>query len=339
MNRSRIEWCDHTLNIITGCRHGCDYCYARKMSRRFSGNVKLNLTMRDKYREENGLYILDEPFIGENGRQIIYPFGFAPTLHRYRFGQLDKLKMGQNIFVGAMSDMFGDWVPDSWIDEVFRCCMEHGQNNYLFLTKNPERYVDLENLPDGYNMFYGTTVTRESEMHLFNILPAFRRRFASIEPILEDVRPEMHNLLFRQVDWVIIGAETGQRVGKVIPEAEWILKIVEAADAEGTPVFMKDSLLPIVGEKNMRRDFPDPLRVSRKSKKILEKVMGECVICHSVKEKNRMVSLTARTKRGGKTKSFAYMCRPCFTRWCEDHEIEVPELEDMDVKGDSDGKE
>lgn len=52
MNRSKIEWCDHTLNIITGCRHGCEYCYARKISQRFCGNVKLNKTMKDKYRED-----------------------------------------------------------------------------------------------------------------------------------------------------------------------------------------------------------------------------------------------------------------------------------------------
>lgn len=41
MNRSKIEYCDHTLNIITGCRYKCEYCYARQMSRRFSGNVKM----------------------------------------------------------------------------------------------------------------------------------------------------------------------------------------------------------------------------------------------------------------------------------------------------------
>ena len=156
MNRSKIEWCDHTLNIVTGCRHGCEYCYARTMSLRFSGNVKLNITREDKYRKDEGGYVLDEPFMGENGKQIIYPFGFEPTMHRYRFNTLDKLKMGQNIFVGAMADLFGDWVPDAWIDEVFRCCAEHPKHNYLFLTKNTERYADLDTLPDGENMFYGS---------------------------------------------------------------------------------------------------------------------------------------------------------------------------------------
>lgn len=42
MNKSKIEWCDHTWNPITGCRHNCEYCYARRMTARFAGDVRLN---------------------------------------------------------------------------------------------------------------------------------------------------------------------------------------------------------------------------------------------------------------------------------------------------------
>ena len=38
----------------------------------------------------------------KQGSEVLYPFGFEPTLHRYRYGVLDKLKMGQNILVGAI---------------------------------------------------------------------------------------------------------------------------------------------------------------------------------------------------------------------------------------------
>lgn len=54
MGFSRIEWCDYSLNILTGCQHGCPYCYARNMSQRFSGNVRKNLTETKKYRKEGG---------------------------------------------------------------------------------------------------------------------------------------------------------------------------------------------------------------------------------------------------------------------------------------------
>ena len=40
------------------------------------------------------------------------------------------------------------------------------------------------------------------------------------------------------------------------PEKAWIDDITTAADRCGIPVFMKDSLIPIVGAENMRRVFP-----------------------------------------------------------------------------------
>ena len=49
MNRSKIEWCDHTWNPITGCRHDCQYCYARRMASRFAGDVRLNLMAKKDY--------------------------------------------------------------------------------------------------------------------------------------------------------------------------------------------------------------------------------------------------------------------------------------------------
>ena len=28
-DKTKIEWCDSTWNPVTGCLHGCEYCYAR----------------------------------------------------------------------------------------------------------------------------------------------------------------------------------------------------------------------------------------------------------------------------------------------------------------------
>ncbi len=82
------------------------------------------------------LYVLDAPMLNETGNPLAYPFGFEPTLHRYRMDMLDKLKMGNNIFVGAMADVFGAWVPDRWLDDIFAACEKYPVHNYLFLTKN-----------------------------------------------------------------------------------------------------------------------------------------------------------------------------------------------------------
>lgn len=328
MNKSGIEYCDHTFNIVTGCKNSCPYCYARSMSVRFAGNVKQNKAETEKYRKEGELYILDHPFLDENGRQIHYPFGFEPTYHRYRFDVLDKLKMGNNIFVGAMADLFGQWVPDEALEEVMQTCLFRRNHNYLFLTKNPERYKTF-GVPSGENMWYGTTVTSEEELFRIGSLPEYTHNFISIEPLLGDLYPENHLDVFGTAEWIIIGAETGKRKGKVVPEREWINKIVRKADSRGIPVFMKDSLIGIVGEENMRRDFPEQLKRKAVSKKLLKKLNEECMECGKEKRKSEMVGLTARTKRSGKSSVFGYMCKSCFRKFCRERNVQIPDLEGL----------
>jgi DNA repair photolyase len=34
MNKTKIEWCDATINPVVGCLHNCPYCYARRQARR-----------------------------------------------------------------------------------------------------------------------------------------------------------------------------------------------------------------------------------------------------------------------------------------------------------------
>ncbi len=332
MNRSKIEWCDHTWNPITGCRHKCQYCYARQMTARFAGDVRLNKMAKKDYSlvpaADGGedLYVLDAQMMNETDNPLIYPFEFEPTLHRYRMDIPEKLKMGNNIFVGAMADIFGKWVPDSWLDEIFEVCGRNAIHNYLFLTKNAERYVEY-GVPSGLeNMWYGTSITKESEAGRFNYLPAGCRTFVSIEPLLEDIEPEKHNVMFRQVDWIIIGAETGRSKDKVIPKSDWVKEIVRIADNIGIPVFMKESLVPVVGEKNMRRDFPKQLQHSEISPKMKKKLFDICAGCKEEMRKSSMITLLARSKRGEQPKQFGFMCNKCFKEFCKKSSVNIPDL-------------
>lgn len=249
MDKTKIDWCDSTWNPVTGCLHGCRYCYVRGIASRFGGGIGAAPMLRN--------HVLDKPMRSCNeDKAALYPYGFDPTFHRYRLDEYLN-KKGRNIFVCSMADMFGDWVPDSWIEEVFDACDKASQHNYLFLTKNVDRYVEY-GVPMSENMWYGTSITRESEMHLFNSLPAFCNIFVSMEPILEDLQVSKNNLLFRQVHWVIIGAETGRRRDKVIPKREWIEGIINECRKNGTPVFMKSSLAEIWGEP-LIQEFPKQL--------------------------------------------------------------------------------
>ncbi|MCI8673079.1 MAG: DUF5131 family protein [Lachnospiraceae bacterium] len=333
MNRSKIEWCDHTYNPITGCRHSCPYCYARSIATRFAGDVRLNLMAKKDYsvqtaRDGSGdLYILDRPMVNETGHTLVYPFGFEPTFHRYRAEVLDKLKMGNNIFVGAMADMFGEWVPNEWIREVMGTCSSRPRHNYLFLTKNPGRYEQMDGLgelPAYQNFWYGSTRTTPDDRFFESYA---HNTFWSIEPIHGPFRMLEKDEF--SPDWIIIGAETGRRKGKVVPEKEWIEDIVNWCDKAGIPVFMKDSLIPIVGESNMCRDFPEHLLRTEISPKMERKLYAACAECKARMKKSEMVALLARSKRGEQPKQFGFMCRDCFRGFCMTLGLDVPQLAEL----------
>lgn len=260
MLKTKIEWCDATWNPITGCRHECEYCYARRLANRFGRFTPSNFAQKSDLDSYNNCF---ELFEHEPGNP--YPFLFAPTLHLYRLNQYDNVK-GRNIFVCSMADLFGNWIPDKWIDMVISKCFENQQHNYLFLTKNPKKYKDIIN-KFGSNQWIGTTVTSNIDIRK-NAVPLFQAKrlskgkckvFISLEPLLEKLCPIEIMAIVKGSDWIIVGAETGNRKSKVIPQKAWIDAIVEICIRKNVPIFMKNSLIPIIGEDNMLRQFPKEL--------------------------------------------------------------------------------
>ena len=254
MDKTKIDWCDSTWNPVTGCLHGCEYCYARGIAHRFGFHAS-------------------EPDINERvlyecpvsaGKKVPYPFDFQPTFHRYRLNDYIG-KKGRIIFVCSMGDLFGEQVPNSWIKEVFKACDKAPQHNYLFLTKNPERYFELAEyygeLPEKNNFWYGSTVCTRNNQFFCGVMSR-HHTFLSIEPILGDFG-DLRG--FKLPEWIIIGAETGNRKNKVIPRREWIENIVNQCRKRDIPVFMKSSLADIWGEP-LIQEFPKELWKGRKNK-------------------------------------------------------------------------
>lgn len=245
---TKIDWCDSSWNPVTGCLHECEYCYARGIARRFGCKIK----------KFNGqICELEEPYRRADNNHINpYPYEFMPTLHRYKLDMPQRWTKPRTIFVCSMADLFGDWVPDEWIKAVFDACAAAPQHRYLFLTKNPQRYIDLANkdmLPREH--WYGYSATRQSQLWTFHHAddcPCINL-FVSIEPILEAVQPFFST--HTPADWVIIGAETGNRKGKVTPRKSWIENILIECEYSGRPMFMKESLREIMGN-DFRQEFP-----------------------------------------------------------------------------------
>ena len=288
--RTKIDWCDATWNPVTGCLHGCEYCYARRIAERFRAReiydpecqCQRHLIERGMLKGTRKPVELDYPWEQKNKDGSItkaaYPFGFDPTFHRYKLDEPQHSKKPPNISVCSMADLFGEWVPDEWIAEVFRACEAAPQHRYLFLTKNParlckmasaykirrwnekhekkphpqtEEYAQTLSLPSHANWWFGSTLDSKNARRFqgdnhFNT-------FTSIEPLREFMGVGLGS--FGTDEWVIIGAETGNRKGRIIPKREWVENIVEAAQITGMKVFMKESLRGLMGA-DFRQEFP-----------------------------------------------------------------------------------
>lgn len=264
MRNTKIDWCDATWNPVTGCLHGCEYCYARGIAERFGGCVEIEQKMSEahvKLIEKSPMVVLNERLHREDGKNAPYPCGFKPTLHRYRLDQPKKWSEPLTIFVCSMADLFGNWMPDDCIAEVFRACEAAPQHRYLFLTKNPARYVSLAAtgmLPNKENFYYGVsadTVAMACSAYCTTFSLNRNQLFASVEPILEDLGDTVSALLCDRFPWVIVGAESGTRKGKVFPEREWIDRLAGMCDSLNSKIFMKESLRELMGS-DFRQEFP-----------------------------------------------------------------------------------
>lgn len=257
--KTKIDWCDSSWNPVTGCLHGCEYCYAKRMVERFGWETDAEMLHDVHLPQRNAI-----------GNINPYPYGFAPTILRYKLDEPQKWTEPRTIFVCSMGELFGEWVPDEWIDEVFRATQQATQHRYLFLTKNPERYGEwLERFEEGRiegldiieNCWLGASASNNDELERANRSMAC---WLSLEPIRERIDTEEDQFMefrpydgaeLRRWEWVVIGAETGNSKNRVRPEKEWIDDIVRVCKVYGTPVFMKESLRELMGS-DFIQEFP-----------------------------------------------------------------------------------
>lgn len=125
-DKSKIEWTDATWNpiraqsLLTGkpgwhCEHvtpGCENCYAERLNLRLGTGY----SFKPGHRQDVRLFI-DEKMLQ------------APL----------RWKRPRMIFVCSMSDLFADFVPDEWIDQVFAVMALSTRHTFQVLTKRSAR--------------------------------------------------------------------------------------------------------------------------------------------------------------------------------------------------------
>ncbi len=220
---SKIEWTDVTWNPVAGCTvatAGCTNCYAMRMAARLEamGTAKYQgLTRKSGERYVwTGTVVQDEKALA------------APLAWR----------KPRTVFVNSMSDLFHPSVELEFIAKVWEVMKATPHHTYQILTKRPERMREVLSRSDFHvlpNVWIGTSV---EDSAVLDRIDELRRtpaavRFVSFEPLIGSIAgADLQN-----IDWAIIGGESGPRSRIMLPE--WVSEIEELCRGVGAAFFFK----------------------------------------------------------------------------------------------------
>jgi len=165
-----------------------------------------------------------------------YVNGFKLTLHPDVLDVPLRLKKPQMIFVCSMSDIFHKDVPEEFILKLFKVMNKANWHIFQVLTKRAERLVKLSSKINWTkNIWMGVTV--ESDFHIDRIKYLSQSgaitKFLSIEPMLSDIP----NLPLDNIDWVIVGGESGPNARPI--KYEWVKNMQRQCKEKDVPFFFK----------------------------------------------------------------------------------------------------
>ena len=209
-SNSPIEWTEATWNPVTGCDKispGCAHCYAERMAKRLKGM-----------------------------RQRNYRNGFELTLQEQMLELPLRWKRSKRIFVNSMSDMFHTDVPVDFIRKAFDVMRRADWHQYQVLTKRSERLRDLSaELSWQPHIWMGVSVENARFQYRIDDLRATGAhvKFLSLEPLLGP----LPTLNLRDIDWVIVGGESGPHARPM--EASWVSDIRDQCQDAGVAFFFK----------------------------------------------------------------------------------------------------
>jgi protein gp37 len=164
--------------------------------------------------------------------------------------------IGQRIFIGDMTDIFGSWVPAALLDRLFEVLAARSDVTFQILTKRPDRMLRyLHSRSWGLDhCWLGTSVEDQSvatsRLDLLMQCPA-GLRFVSAEPLIGplDISPWLGDL-----GWVVAGGESGPNFRPM--NLDWLAALVSQCQASSTPIFVKQDARHNPGQRGR---IPDEL--------------------------------------------------------------------------------
>lgn len=210
MRTTKIEWTESTWNPTTGCSKislGCKNCYAERMSKR------LQLMGLNKYKN-----------------------GFNLTLHPEVLDEPYSWKNPRSVFVNSMSDLFHENMPFEYIKKVFKVMNDNLRHTFQVLTKRSDVLLEYsKHLIWSKNIWMGVTVESNQFTHRIEELRKTDAlvKFLSLEPLINEI--DFLNLI--DIDWVIVGGESGPNARPM--KREWVINVKNQCFSQEVAFFFK----------------------------------------------------------------------------------------------------
>ena len=173
------------------------------------------------------------------------------------------LGSGNFIFVGSSCDLFAEEISRVWITDTLVKADFYTGNNYLFQSKNPERFAEFKNyLPDGRRTRLCTTIETNRIYPQMGKTPSpFNRAlamnqvieyplFVTIEPIMDFDLDEMVRIIkICHPKQVNIGADSGNN-HLPEPSKDKLIALIEELK-QFTYIDKKSNLKRLLGDAYM----------------------------------------------------------------------------------------
>lgn len=195
-------------------------------------------------------------------KSIMWRYHQNPTL---RLDQKElNIKMSRNrfIFLGSSTDMFAADVPSEWIVAVLDHLYDFPENEYMFQSKNPTRFLEFV----GHKLFtklkeqiiFCTTLESDIDHKSVSTAPLIVERAVAMQKIsslgfktmitVEPVMMFSDALKFADLlasinpMQVNIGANTNRQVKLIEPERDDIISLIKNLEDLNITVHQKDNL-------------------------------------------------------------------------------------------------
>lgn len=232
-NKNRMSWTlldDYfegaSWNPFVGCSKisaGCKNCYAIPNAAALSDNA-------EAYR---GITV------ERNGK-----LNFTGVINRQdnQFEKPTTTKIPHIFFLNSMSDFFHPGADDEWRLEAIDIMRECNRHLFQLLTKRTDEAIRFfERHPSislPRNVWLGATVEDAGNTHRIDeitTIPA-EVHWLSLEPLLGPIQ----KLELNDIDWVIVGGESGRTCDNRRPmKHEWVVDIQQQCNAANVPFFFK----------------------------------------------------------------------------------------------------